>query len=43
MVKHLHITLDDAEHERIAELKDDAGMTWREFLVAASDAFEAHE
>lgn len=43
MVKHLHITLDDTEHERINAVKNDAGMTWREFLVAASDAFEAQE
>lgn len=43
MVKHLHITLDDAEHERITAVKKDAGMTWREFLVAASEAFQAQE
>lgn len=43
MVKHLHITVDDAEHERISELKDSAGLTWREFLLEASDAFESQE
>lgn len=40
MVKHLHITMDDSEHERIAGLKDQEGLTWAEFLSEASDAFE---
>ena len=43
MVKHLHITLDDADHERALSVKNERGWTWREFVVRAADALEQTE
>ena len=33
MVKHLHVTLDDDDYERLREVKDKHGGTWEEWLL----------
>ena len=34
MVKHLHVTLNDEDYERLKAAKDDHGGTWEEWLLA---------
>ena len=33
MVKHLHVTLNDEDYERLKAAKDDHGGTWEEWLL----------
>lgn len=40
MVKHLHVTLDEDEHDRITETKNQTGMTWREYILEATEMIE---
>ena len=39
MVKHLHVTLNDEDYERLREAKDKHGGTWEKWLL---DQLETH-
>ena len=39
MVKHLHVTLNNDDYERLREAKDKHGGTWEEWLL---DQLETH-
>jgi len=43
MVKHIHATLDDDDHERVEAVKDELGVTWEEFIIQAAEQFEVAE
>lgn len=40
MVRTLNVTLDDADFEYVESVKDDLGLTWKEFLLEATEAIE---
>jgi hypothetical protein len=43
MVKHLHVTLNDDDYERLKDAKDDHGGTWEEWLLDRLETQPADE
>lgn len=41
MVSHIHITVDDDLAEDAKQIKDSRGMSWPEFLEAATEEMDA--
>jgi len=40
MVKNIHATLDDDDHEQVEAVKDELGVTWAEFIIQAAEQME---
>lgn len=42
MPRTINVTVSDTEFERLNDIKDEFGMTWREFVVEAGSCLEDH-
>jgi hypothetical protein len=40
MVRTLNVTLDDDDFAQIESVKEELGLTWKEFMIEATEALE---